>query len=290
MMEIKSHFETVTGTWTYLVADTVSGKAALIDPVLLFDPVSGHSDSSYIQGILDEAEQLGYQLDWVIETHVHADHLSAARFVCQASGAKLAASHAVRAVQKNFVAVFNLEDVPTDGSQFDRLLFEGDVLELGDLRLQVLETPGHTPDGISLLVEDAAFIGDTLFAPPRGSARCDFPGGGAGILFDSVQKLYALPEQTRLFLCHDYPTEGQAATASITVAESRSQNIHIKAETSREDFIALREGRDAKLSLPRLILPSVQFNLRGGQEIAPENNGVTYLKIPLNKAFKNSLA
>lgn len=289
MKEIRSYFEADTGTWTYLVADTVSGQAALIDPVLLFDPVSGHSDSSYIQGILDEAKQLGYQLDWVIETHVHADHLSAARFVCQASGAKLAASHAVRAVQKNFVAVFNLDDVPADGSQFDRLLFEGDELKLGDLRIRVLETPGHTPDGISLLVEDAAFVGDTLFAPPRGSARCDFPGGDAGILFDSVQKLYALPEKTQLFLCHDYPTEGQAAIASITVAESLSKNIHIKSGTSREDFIALRERRDAKLSLPRLILPSVQFNLRGGQEIAPESNGVTYLKIPLNKAFKNSL-
>lgn len=289
-MEIRSHFEADTGTWTYLVADTVSGKAALIDPVLLFDPVSGHCDSSYIQGILDEAEQLGYQLDWVIETHVHADHLSAARFVCQASGAKLAASHAVRAVQKTFVPIFNLEDVPTDGSQFDRLLFEGDELELGDLRIKVLETPGHTADGISLLVEDAAFIGDTLFAPPRGSARCDFPSGNAGTLFDSVQKLYALPEQTRLFLCHDYPTEGQEATASITVAKSRSQNIHIKSDTRREDFIALREGRDAKLSLPRLILPSVQFNIRGGQEITPESNGVTYLKIPLNKAFKNTLS
>jgi len=289
-MEIRSHFETGTGTWTYLVADTVSGKAALIDPVLLFDPVSGHSDSSYTQGILDEAEQLGYQLEWVIETHVHADHLSAARFVCQVSGAKLAVSHAVRAVQKTFVPIFNLEDVLTDGSQFDRLLFEGDELELGDLRMKVLETPGHTPDGISLLVEDAAFIGDTLFAPPRGSARCDFPGGDAGILFDSVQKLYALPEKTRLFLCHDYPTEGQAATASITVAESRSKNIHVKSGTGREDFIALRQGRDTKLSLPRLILPSVQFNLRGGQEITPESNGVAYLKTPLTKAFKNTLA
>src|SRR5690606_10638412 len=148
--------------------------------------------------------------------------------------------------------------------------------------IQVLETPGHTPDGISLLVEDAVFVGDTLFTPQRGSARCDFPGGNASILFDSVQKLYALPEQTRLFLCHDYPTEGQTPTASVTVAESRNQNIHIKGDTRRENFVALRARRDAKLPLPRLILPSVQFNIRGSVEINPESNGVAYLKTPLN--------
>ncbi len=281
-MKISSHFEAGTGTWAYLVVDTASGRVALIDPVLLFDPVSGHSDSSFVQGMLDEVEQQGYELDWVIETHVHADHLSAARFACQSTGAKLAVSHAVCVVQKNFVGLFNLADISPDGSQFDRLLREGDELELGDLRIRVLETPGHTPDGISLVVEDAAFIGDTLFAPQRGSARCDFPGGNAGILFDSVQKLYALPAQTRLFLCHDYPAEGQAATASLSVAESRSQNIHIKAGTNREEFIRLREARDAKLPLPRLILPSVQFNIRGRQDMVPESNGVAYLKTPLN--------
>jgi glyoxylase-like metal-dependent hydrolase (beta-lactamase superfamily II) len=287
MLEISSHFEAGTGTWTYLLADTVSGKAALIDPVLLFDPVTGRSDNSFIRAVLDEAKQKAYQLDWVIETHVHADHLSAARYVCQSNGAKLAASHAVCAVQKNFVAIFNLNDLVANGSQFDRLLSEGDELALGELRIKVLETPGHTPDGISLVVEDAAFIGDTLFAPPRGSARCDFPGGDAGILFDSVQKLYALPEQTRLFLCHDYPTEGQAPTACVTVAESRNQNIHIKSDTPRDDFIAMRESRDAKLSLPRLILPSVQFNMRGGQELRPESNGVVYLKTPMNHQLKS---
>lgn len=288
-MDISSHFETGTGTWTHLLADTASGKAAVIDPVMLFDPVSGRTDSRFIQDVLEAVSRCGYQLDWVIETHVHADHLSAARFVCRSSGAKLAAGHAVRTVQKNFVGIFNLNDLATDGSQFDRLLAEGDELELGELCIRVLETPGHTPDSISLLVEDAAFIGDTLFAPQHGSARCDFPGGDAGILFDSVQILYALPDQTRLFLCHDYPTEDQAPVASVTVAESRNQNIHIKGDTRREDFVTLRARRDAKLALPRLILPSVQFNIRGGVEITPESNGVAYLKTPLNQPLKDVL-
>ncbi len=288
-MQISSHFETGTGAWTYLLADTISGKAALIDPVMLFDPVSGRTDSGFIQDVLETVSRSGYQLDWVIETHVHADHLSAARFVCQNSGAKLAASHAVSTVQKNFVGIFNLDDVVADGSQFDRLLAEDDELELGELCIRVLETPGHTPDSISLLVEDAVFIGDTLFTPLLGSARCDFPGGDAGMLFDSVQKLYALPDQTRLFLCHDYPTEGQVPVASVTVAESRNQNIHIKGDTRREDFVAMRTNRDAKLALPRLILSAVQFNIRGNVEIAPESNGVAYLKIPLNPSLKDNL-
>lgn len=286
-MEISSHYETGTGTWSHLLADTASGKAALIDPVLVFDPVSGRSDSGFAQGILDLIRERGYQLDWVIETHVHADHLSAARFICQASGARLAASRTVGVVQKAFSHVFNCEDLAVDGSQFDRLLSEGDELALGALRIRVLETPGHTPDSISLVVQDAAFIGDTLFAPSLGSARCDFPGGKAGLLFDSVQKIYALPEETRLFLCHDYPAEGHAPIAEVTVAESRRNNIHISNNTTREDFIALREARDAKLALPKLILPSVQFNIRGKQEIPPESNGITYLKTPLNRSIKD---
>ncbi len=287
-MEISTHYETGTGTWTHMLADTVSKIAALIDPVLVFDPVSGRSDSSFAQTILDQIRERGYQLEWVIETHVHADHLSAAQFICQASGAKLAAGRAVCTVQQTFVRLFNCQDVATDGRQFDRLLSEGDELELGELCIRALETPGHTPDSISLIAQDAAFIGDTLFTPALGTARCDFPGGNAGELFDSVQKIYALPEQTRLFLCHDYPAEGHAAIDHVTVAESRRNNIHIHAGTTREAFIALREARDAQLALPRLILPSVQFNIRGKQEVPVESNGIAYLKTPLNYPIGNT--
>jgi glyoxylase-like metal-dependent hydrolase (beta-lactamase superfamily II) len=183
--------------------------------------------------------------------------------------------------------LFNCTDVTPDGRQFDRLLSEGDELELGELRIRVLETPGHTTDSISLVVQDAAFIGDTLFSPAQGTARCDFPGGDAGVLFDSVQKLYALPESTRLFLCHDYPAEGQAIVDSVTVEESCRSNIHINAGTTRDAFITLREARDATLALPRLILPSVQFNIRGKQELPKESNGMAYLKTPWNVSIKD---
>jgi glyoxylase-like metal-dependent hydrolase (beta-lactamase superfamily II) len=288
-MNISGHFEPGTGTWAYLLADPVSKKAAIIDPVLLFDPVSGLTDSSFADEMLDAARKEGYRIEWVIETHAHADHLSAGQYICNAVGASLAASRGITKVQETFVRVFNLPGLVPDGSQFDRLLQEGDVLQLGELRLSVLETPGHTPDSISLVVEDAAFIGDTLFAPQRGSARCDFPGGDAGVLFDSVQKLYALPETTRLFLCHDYPAEGQQPIRDFTVAESRRDNIHIKGETTRAEFVAMREARDATLSLPRLILPSVQVNVRGRQAVPAETNGVAYIKLPYNRSIKNIL-
>ena len=288
-MKISGHFEPGTGTWAYLLADPATKKAAIIDPVLLFDPVSGLTDSSFTDDLLKLASKEGFRIEWVIETHAHADHLSAGQYICNATGAKLAASRGICKVQETFVRVFNLPGLVPDGSQFDRLLQEGDVLRLGELSIAVLETPGHTPDSISLVVEDAAFVGDTLFAPQRGSARCDFPGGDAGLLFDSVQKLYALPETTRLFLCHDYPEEGQKPVRDITVAVSRRDNIHIKAETSKSEFVAMREARDATLSLPRLILPSVQFNVRGRQPVPAESNGVVYLKTPLNRSVKDIL-
>lgn len=288
-MNISGYFEPGTGTWAYLLADPATKKAAIIDPVLLFDPVSGQTDSSFADDLLEAARKEGYRIEWVIETHAHADHLSAGQYICDAVGAKLAASRGISKVQETFVRVFNLAGLVPDGSQFDRLLVEGDVLQLGELSIAVLETPGHTPDSITLVVKNAAFIGDTLFAPQRGSARCDFPGGDAGLLFDSVQKLYALPETTRLFLCHDYPAEGQQAIRDITVAESRRDNIHIKSDTSREEFVAMREARDATLSLPRLILPSVQVNVRGRQAVPAESNGVAYLKTPLNRSIRNIL-
>ena len=197
----------------------------------------------------------------------------------------MACGRGICGVQENFTRVFNLQDTPTDGSQFDRLLEEGDVIELGQLEVRVMETPGHTGDSITYLVADAAFIGDTLFTPTFGTARCDFPGGDAAQLFDSIRSLYELPEETRLFLCHDYPKAGEKPTSEITVEESRSKNIHLKADTPKAEFVAMRTSRDSQLGLPRLILPSLQLNIRGGAAPGSDSNGVIYLRTPFNRAI-----
>ena len=289
-MEIRSFHEPDTGTWTYLLADPDTGAAAVIDPVWVYDPVGGQTDSDFIDTVLESARANGWRIEWVLETHAHADHLSAAERVCSATGASLACGAGITSVQRNFARVFNLPDLPTDGRQFDRLLREGDTLQLGGLRIRVIETPGHTRDSITYLVGDAAFIGDTLFAPGAGTARCDFPGGDAGLLYDSVMKLYDLPPQTRLFLCHDYPAEGAQAVCGVTVARSRAENIHIRDGVDKAGFVAQREARDETLGLPRLILPALQVNILGGGAPAPEDNGVSYLKIPLNRTIEELIA
>jgi glyoxylase-like metal-dependent hydrolase (beta-lactamase superfamily II) len=224
----------------------------------------------------------GWTLAWVLETHAHADHLSAGALLREETGARIAIGGGIRSVQATFSRVYNTPDAPVNGEPFDLLLEEGDEIELGEHAIRVLATPGHTNDSITYVVRDAAFIGDTLFAPSFGSARCDFPGGDAGLLFDSVQKLYALPEETRLFLCHDYPPEGTEPRAMVTVAESRRENIHINDSTSREAFVAMREQRDAGLKLPQLIFPAIQVNVLAGAAPPPEDNGESYLKIPFN--------
>jgi len=289
-MEITPFYESDSGTWSYLLADTEQNKAAIIDPVMIFDPVSGLCNTSAIDPLLALARQKAYAVEWVFETHIHADHLSAARYVCQQTGAQLAAGHRVPLVQSTFARVFNLVGFACDGRQFDRLLVDGDEVQLGSLLIRVLETPGHTPDSISFLVEDAAFIGDTLFSPALGSARCDFPGGSARQLYHSVQTLHALPAHTNLYLCHDYPVDGAAAINRVTVAESRQHNVHLKSTVSVEDYVELRQSRDATLPLPRLILPSVQFNIHGKAALSAEANGLAYLKTPLDKSIRDILA
>lgn len=289
-MEIRSFHEPDSGTWTYLLADPDSGAAAVIDPVWVYDPVSGKTDRGFIDEVMQDADAAGWRIEWVLETHAHADHLSAAEVVRAATGARLACGAGITTVQRNFARVFNMSDVPTEGHPFDRLLSEGDELHVGALRVRVLETPGHTSDSITYLVGDAAFIGDTLFAPDAGTARCDFPGGDAGRLYDSVMKLYDLPPQTRLFLCHDYPAEGAQPVCGVTVARSRAENIHIRDGRDRADFVAQREARDRTLALPRLILPALQVNILGGRAPAAENNGVSYLKIPLNRTIEELIA
>ncbi len=285
-MEIKSYYEPDSGTWTHVLIDPANHKAAIIDPVWVFDPVSGRVDATFIENVLSETQSAGHTVEWVLETHAHADHLTAADLVRKRTGAKTACGRAIREVQKNFSRVFNMNDTPTDGSQFDRLLAEGDVILLGQLEIHVLETPGHTGDSVTYRAGDAAFIGDTLFSPSLGSARCDFPGGSAGQLYDSIRKLYQLPGETRLFLCHDYPGKGEKPLREVTVAESAKRNIHVSATTSREEFIALRTSRDRKLSLPRLILPALQVNIRAGVPPQPETGGVSYLRIPFDRSIE----
>jgi len=284
-MKISSFYEPDSGTWTHLLADSVEQKAAIIDPVLVYDPVSGQTDTAFIEQVLAEAERAGYSIQWVLETHAHADHLTAAEWVKRKTGAKTACGRGICGVQKNFAKVFNMEQTPTDGSQFDRLLVEGDGIQLGRLNIEVMETPGHTGDSVTYLVGDAAFIGDTLFAPAFGTARCDFPGGDAGQLYDSIKKLYQLPGETRLFLCHDYPKEGEKPVKEVTVKQSQQTNIHLKADTTRSEFVAMRTARDSQLGLPRLILPSLQVNILAGATPAAESNGVTYLRTPFNRSI-----
>jgi glyoxylase-like metal-dependent hydrolase (beta-lactamase superfamily II) len=284
-MEIKSFYEPESGTWTHLLADLGGRRAAVIDPVLVYDPVSGLTDSAFIGTVLDAAEQLNCRIDWVLETHAHADHLTAAELLRRSSGARIACGQGIRQVQRTFASVFNMTDMPTDGSQFDRLLAEGDTLDLGSLEICVIETPGHTADSVSYMVEDAIFVGDTLFAPSYGTARCDFPGGDAAQLYDSIARIHALPDATRIFLCHDYPKADQKPVCSVTVAESRSSNVHVGAATRKDDFVAMRRNRDAQLGLPRLILPSLQVNILAGAAPAPDSNGVSYLRTPFNRAL-----
>lgn len=284
-MDISSFYEPDSGTWTYLLADPVERVAAVIDPVWVFDPVSGLSDTSFIQQVIDRARELEYRIDWVLETHAHADHLSAAGWLKKRTGARTACGRGICGVQENFARVFNMKDLPADGSAFDRLLDGGDTIELGGLTIQVMETPGHTGDSVTYVVENTAFIGDTLFSPKFGTARCDFPGGDAGALYDSIRALYELPRDTRLFLCHDYPKPGEEPVRDVTVEESRQNNIHFSADTTKEEFITMRTQRDSQLGLPRLILPSLQVNILGGEAPGADDNGVSYLRIPFNRSI-----
>ncbi len=282
-------FEPDSFTWSYLLADEAAGRAAIIDPVWVYDPVSGFADRTFVDQILAAANEHGWTIDWVLETHAHADHMSAGDLVRRETGAELAIGRGITSVQASFAQVYNLRELTPDGSAFDRLLSEGDVLMLGDLKIQVMETPGHTADSITYLVGDAAFIGDTLFAPNYGTARCDFPGGNARQLYQTIQRLHALPGQTRLMLCHDYPDADAAPRNEVSVSESRESNIHIARHVTEEEFVTMREARDATLDLPRLLLPSLQVNILGGAAPPAQDNGVSYLKIPFNMSIPQIL-
>ncbi len=281
--DVSAFFDEATFTVTYVVSDPTTGRAAVVDPVLDFDPASGRTSTTSADEVVAFVEDNKLGVDWILETHVHADHLSAAPYIHETLGGKAAIGKDVTAVQKTFKGVFNLKDLATDGSQFEHLFADADAFSVGSIEAYVIATPGHTPACVTYVIGDAAFVGDTLFMPDFGSARTDFPGGSAPQLYESIRKILALPDNTRLFMCHDYKAPGRDVFAwETSVAEQRANNIHINDTVSRDEFVAMREGRDSQLGMPKLILPSLQVNLRAGQLPEPEDNNIRYLKLPLD--------
>ncbi|MFA5663866.1 MBL fold metallo-hydrolase [Castellaniella sp.] len=278
---IQAFFDTDTGTISYVLHDGL--HAAIIDPVLDYDPASGHTSTRMADQIIDYVNQEKLAVQWLLETHAHADHLSAAAYLKSRLGGQIAIGEHILQVQEIFKKLYNLDrEFLPNGSQFDRLLKEGETIDIGTLSAKILWVPGHTPADLAFQVDDVVFVGDTLFMPDVGTARADFPGGSAQSLYRSIRKLLALPENTVLMHCHDYPPEGRDPLWACTVAEQRAQNIHVHDGVSEAEFIAMREARDATLAPPRLILPSLQVNIRAGQLPPAEDNGTRYLKIPLN--------
>lgn len=286
-LHVDAFFDSATATFSYLLMDPHTRAAAVIDSVLDFDPKSGRTRTESADRIRMRAAELQAEVRWHLETHVHADHLSAAPYLKQALGGDIAIGDKVLAVQETFGRVFNLgPEFARDGRQFDRLLKDGERLALGSLSIEVIATPGHTPACLSYCLQTDGlrhvFVGDTLFMPDYGTARCDFPGGDAATLYRSIQRLLALPPETRLYLCHDYPPAGRGPQHLTTVQAERDGNIHVRAGVSEAEFAAMRSARDATLAMPALLLPSVQVNMRAGHFPEPEGNGVSYLKLPLN--------
>ena len=283
MTDIRGYFDPDTATVTYLVADPATGAAAVIDPVLDYEPHAARLSSASIDRILDDAARRGLRIEWALDTHAHADHLSAADHVRRKTGAKIGIGAHITQVQGAFRSLFHAEDVTPDGQDFDALFEDGETFRLGGLAVTVLHTPGHTPACVSYLVDDAVFVGDTIFMPDYGTARADFPGGDAATLYRSIQRLLALPPQTRIFVGHDYLPEGRDRPAwETTVAEERARNIHVGGGATEEAFVKMRRARDATLAAPRLILPSLQVNIRAGALPPAESDGRTYLKLPVN--------
>lgn len=281
---VKAFFDQPTFTVSYVVSDPATRRAAVIDSVLNYDAASGRTSSIGADAIAAYVDSEKLTVDWVIETHVHADHLSAAPYLKSRLGGQIAIGSSVSKIQQVFGTVFNIEGaLSRTGAEFDHLFEDGETFQIGDITCTALHTPGHTPACMSYLIGDAVFVGDTLFMPDFGTARCDFPGGDAAMLYHSIQKLFALPDETRMYLCHDYKAPGRDSFAwETTVGEQKRSNIHVGGGKAEADFVAARTARDAELSMPALILPSVQVNVRAGELPEPEDNGVRYLKIPLD--------
>ena len=284
---VEGFFDPATSTVTYLLLDRTTQAAAIIDSVLDYDPKSGRTRTTSADRVLTRAAELGARIEWILETHVHADHLSAAAYLKEKLGAKVAIGDRIATVQQVFGRLFNAGPAfATDGSQFDRLLADGDTLLLGNLVIEAWQTPGHTPACLTYVVqsdkETVAFVGDTLFMPDYGTARCDFPGGDAAMLYRSIRRILSLPEATSLYMCHDYRPGGREVAYVTSVGEERAANVHIHDGVDEAAFVAMRRARDAQLEAPVLLLPSVQVNMRAGELPPPEENGTRYLKIPLN--------
>ncbi|ASC64951.1 MBL fold metallo-hydrolase [Achromobacter denitrificans] len=282
--QIQGFFDPVTATITYVVHEAAPGGAcAIIDSVLDYDPKSGRSSTASADRVADYVRQHGLKTEWLLETHAHADHLSAAPYLQRQLGGVIAIGQSIQTVQGVFKKIFNLEpEFQLDGSQFGHLFADGETFRIGELTAQAIHVPGHTPADMAYLIGDAAFVGDTLFMPDVGTARCDFPGGDAHQLYRSIQRLLSLPAGTRLYMCHDYPPSGRDASWQTTVAEQRRANIHVREGIGEDDFVAMRTRRDATLSMPTLILPAIQVNIRAGHFPPAEDNGVRYLKIPVD--------
>jgi glyoxylase-like metal-dependent hydrolase (beta-lactamase superfamily II) len=281
--EVRGLYHEPTATFSYVAWDPDTLEAAIIDPVLDFDSASGHTGSATAAALLAVVEREGLRTAWILDTHAHADHLSAVGYLHERTGAPIGIGAGIATVQSTFSEIYNLgTDFPVDGRQFDRLFNDGERFNLGRIEVEVIATPGHTNDSVTYRMGDATFVGDTLFAPDYGTARCDFPGGDAATLFRSVQRLYRLPEDTRLFLCHDYPPDSRKPRCEWSVREQREGNIHINAQTREDDFVAMRTERDAGLPMPALIIPSIQVNIRAGRLPEPDDNGTRYLRVPLN--------
>lgn len=282
-MRIQEFFDEATSTLTYVVFDESARVAVVIDPVLDYDPKSARLRETSAEAVAAFIDGEGLSVPYVIDTHAHADHMTALPFFQKRYGAKSVTGADVGVVQAKFRDIYNLgDDFPVDGRPFDVLLDEGDEIEFGALRVHAVHTPGHTPAHMSWQVNDALFVGDTLFMPDYGTARADFPGGSASDLYDSIQRIYAMPDETRLFMCHDYRPGGRAMRFETTVAEQKASNVQLNARTSRDEYVEFRSKRDAELAAPVLILPSLQVNIRAGHLPDAESNGTTYLKIPVN--------
>lgn len=284
--EVAPFFDKDTNTFSYVVKDPSSNSCAIVDSVLDFDYPSGSISYTGADRIIDYVKEHNLKVEWLIETHAHADHLSAAPYIQEKLGGKLGIGEHIVTVQETFGKVFNAgTEFERDGSQFDHLFKDGETYKVGELECKAIHTPGHTPACMTHVMGDAAFVGDTLFMPDAGTARADFPGGDAGVLFDSIQIILSLPAETRIFMCHDYCPNGRQLEYLTTVEEQRKNNIHVKEGTSKAAFVEMRQARDRTLGMPRLILPSLQVNMRAGHFPEPESNGTVYLKVPIN-AFK----
>ena len=282
--KVKAFFDEATFTVTYIAYDDVGGHCAVIDSVLDYDPRSGRTSTSSADAVIAFVNENALKVQWLLETHAHADHITAAPYLRKKLGGLIGIGEHIQEVQGVFKKVFNLEpDFSMSGDQFDHLFSDNEEFNIGKIKVKALHVPGHTPADIAYLVEDQiAFVGDTLFMPDIGTARCDFPGGDAHTLYQSVQRILNLPQETRLYMCHDYPPEGREPKWETTVKEERERNIHIHEGVTEEEFIIMRRRRDEGLPMPTLILPSIQINIRAGELPAPESNGLSYLKIPLN--------